>query len=71
MYKRVIYNLNSNGILVNEQTGFRRDLSTNRATYRLNHGILQALRNKSDVAEIFHSLAKAFDCVNHSILLNL
>lgn len=35
-----MYNLNCNGISVNEQFGFIRDLDTNKATYRLNHGIL-------------------------------
>jgi DNA/RNA endonuclease G (NUC1) len=32
MYKRAMHHLNSNGISVKEQFGFRKDISTNKAT---------------------------------------
>jgi hypothetical protein len=65
-----MHHLNSNGILFSyEQFGFRRNLSTNKATYRLTLEILQAFNNKRDVAGIFCDVAKAFDCINLSILM--
>jgi hypothetical protein len=40
------------------------------ATYKLTQEILTALNNKSKVGGIFCDLHKAFDCVNHNILLS-
>jgi hypothetical protein len=52
-----------------EQYGFRKDRSTDHAAYTLVNGILQAWNSKLQVAGIFCDLAKAFDCVNHDILI--
>jgi hypothetical protein len=40
------------------------------ATYNLINEILEALNNKRKVVGIFFDLEKAFDCVNHNILLS-
>jgi hypothetical protein len=70
MYKRVSDFLNSNNVLASEQFGFRKILSTNKALFNFTHEILSALKNKMHVGEISCDLAKAFDCVNHELLLS-
>jgi hypothetical protein len=59
----------SNKILANEQHGFRNNTSTETAIYQLTNKILTALDNKEWVGGIFCVLPKAFDCVDHEILL--
>jgi hypothetical protein len=59
-----------NNILANDQYGFRRNSSTEKASYKLIHDILSALSNKLSVAGIFCDMEKAFDCVNHDMLLS-
>ena len=56
--------------MVNQQFGFRKNLSTILATYSLLKEILDALNSNSVVGGIFCDLKKAFDCVNHDILLS-
>jgi uncharacterized protein YutD len=52
-----------------ERYGFRKDWSTERVAYILINGILQAWNSKSQVVGIFCDVAKAFDYVNHDILI--
>ena len=59
-----------NNILTKDQFGFRNNLSTDNASFTLLHKILTALDNKHTVGGIFCDLSKAFDCVNHKILLS-
>jgi hypothetical protein len=52
-----------------EQFGFRKDLITEKARYELINDILTALNDRLIVGRIFCDLTKAFDFVNHDILL--
>jgi hypothetical protein len=70
MYNKGNDFLNSNNILAGEQFGFSKNLSTDKALFSFTHEILNALINKMHVGGISCDLAKAFDCVNHELLLS-
>ena len=69
MQRRILKHLTTYNILSTEQYGFRVGFRTDDATYKLITEILNAMNNKLLVGGIFCVLEKAFDCVNHDILL--
>jgi 2C-methyl-D-erythritol 2,4-cyclodiphosphate synthase len=70
IYNRLYKYFEINGILAQKQFGFRKHYSTDQAAFCLIDNILSALNNKQRVGGIFCDIQKAFDCVNHKILLD-
>jgi hypothetical protein len=55
--------------LVPEEFGFRKDITIEKAIFALTSSILTALDQRKQIGSIFCDLTKAFDCVNHEIIL--
>ena len=70
MYARIIGFINKNNILYKNQFGFQKNMSTELAVNALLNNIINALDNKERGLCIFLDFAKAFDTVNHDILLS-
>ena len=49
---------------------FRRDIATEDAIFKPTNKILNALNNKTLVGSIFRDLERAFNSVNHDVLLS-
>ena len=69
MYKRLIGYIRKNKILTDCQYGFRENSSTTYAVIELVDKITKAIENNEFTVGIFLDLSKAFDTVNHDILL--
>ena len=69
VYKRVYSFLEENNILYGSQFGFRKGLSTEMALLEFLNKIVDAFEKDSFVMGIFIDLSKAFDTINHEILL--
>ena len=70
IYKRVYNFLTENNIIYDLQSGFRRKFSTFHALINLTENIRQALDEGYIECGIFVDLQKAFDTVDHEILLS-
>jgi hypothetical protein len=69
MYNRLSHYLKTNNILVPEQFGLGKGMSTENAAFELTECISKSLNQKMHVGGIFCDLANAFDCVIHEMLL--
>ena len=69
MYTRVYKFLDIHNCIYNLQFGFREKHSTNHAFFSITEKIREALDNNNFACGIFIDLQKAFDTVNHYILL--
>lgn len=75
IYEKVVYLrlatfLESNGLLDNIQHGFRRQKSTITAIVSFIELIIESIDKGEDVVGVFMDLSKAFDSVNHELLLS-
>ena len=66
---RLTEHFNTNKLLVGNQFGFRKGIATEDAIFKLTNEILNALNNKAMAGRVFCDLEKAFNYVNHDILL--
>ena len=69
VYNRILSYLNERNILSDSQFGFRKNHSTEYALSILYDRLSNAIDNNEYTAGIFLDLSKAFDTVNHQILL--
>jgi len=69
LYERMAEYISYNSIMTDQQFGFRKGYSTDEAIFKLVYEVLNALNDKSKVGSIFLDLEKAFDSVNHSLLI--
>jgi hypothetical protein len=70
MLTRISTHFSKYNILSSEQYGFRTGLRTDDAIYKLTTENLNSMNRKLAVEGIFCDLEKAFDCVDHGILLS-
>ena len=70
VYKRLDSFLSLNKILNSAQFGFRKKFSTNFAINKLLDSVINSLSKKDHIIAIFMDLSKAFDTIDHNILLH-
>ena len=69
IYKRVYNFFKQNNLLIPNQFGFRKHHSTDYAILQLCDKIIESFSNKEHLIAIFMDLSKAFDTIDHKILI--
>ena len=69
IHQRLSTHLETNSLLANEQHGFRKAHSTVHSIAQLTNYIYRDLDEKSPTLAVFIDFKKAFDCVQHPVLL--
>ena len=69
MHKRLMSFLENNNTLYKHQYGFQKNKNTSHAVLDLYADLINAIDNKKIACSVFLDFAKAFDTVNHAILL--
>ena len=69
IYRRIMSYFDDNQILSNYQYGFRPRRSTQQSIFDLLKFVYSSLNNKKLFAAICLDVCKAFDCINHDVLL--
>jgi len=69
VFDQVVYHFNSHNLFSNKHSGFRPGHSTQDVLLHVNDSWLRAIDTVQYIGAVFLDLAKAFDCVNHDILL--
>ena len=62
--------IDRNNILYRKQYGFRKRHSTHHALIDFTEKIANAFENNNFLIGLFLDLSKAFDCIDHAILIN-
>lgn len=70
VHKRLYSYLLTQSIFYESQYGFRSKHSTNHAVHELIDNVITSMDNKNSTLGIFLDLSKAFDTIDHKILLN-
>ena len=69
VYNRVYNHLNSKGLLYEKQFGFQRNNSTEHAIFQLTRDITSSFEKGEYTLGVFIDFSKAFDTVEHQILI--
>lgn len=69
IHKRIIDFAQKNNILSQNQNGYIKGRSTTRAIFQLLEEIINILNNKESAVCVLMDLTKAFDCIDHQLLL--
>ena len=64
------HHMNDNNINIVFQSAYRANHSTETALIRIRNDVTQALDQNRDVILILLDLKSAFDCLNHTIMIN-
>ena len=69
MYNRLNNYLDANKIIVDNQYGFRKEISTYMVLLKMIDDITNELENKNYSLGVLIDLSKAFDTVDHTIVI--